>query len=588
MMLQCHTNLINASALIIMTIDKLAFLRQTFIPNNLDGFLVPRADNWTGEFISKRSERLAWLSGFSGSAGIGIVLNDKAVVLTDGRYTLQVKDQIDGSIWDSGDSTKVSFTDWLSDNAKAGARIGFDPFLHSVKEIETAQEKLQKKNITLQAVTANPIDDLWDTQPEMPMDAVTLFPENLAGRSCAQKISTVTDILKNENIDQFFFTMPDSIAWLLNIRGNDVEHTPVPLSYGLLKQDGTFDWFINPSKVPENVTSHLGDKVRLHSIDSIEEVLSELEGTTGFDHKRGAYYFVNSIPDPTDMKDPCIDLKACKNDAEQEAIRTAHIHDGQVLIEFHRWLKDNHKAKLDELKIEAKLQEFRQKNKAFISPSFDTISGFQGNGAIIHYRATPKTSKKIKGEGLLLVDSGAQYMCEEYAGTTDVTRTYIIGTADNETKFHYTTVLRAHIAIAKARFPYGATGIQIDAIARSILWQEGLDFAHGLGHGVGCFLNVHEEASNLSPRGEDKLEPGMLLSNEPGLYLEDKYGIRIENLMLVQKTGDQDVLGRDILCFETVTLAPYDNDAIDFNLLNGEEMKWLQDYYSQIEEKLKI
>lgn len=571
-----------------MTRDKLSSLRETFITHNIDGFLIPRADEWYGEFVSERAERLKWISNFSGSAGIGIVLKNKAAVLTDGRYTIQVKDQVDESVWETGDSTKTTYYEWLSKNATKGDNIGFDPKLHSVDDIEKAKKVLEKQNISLIEIHDNPVDSVWEDQPSMPSDPVSLFPEKLAGKKVDEKIQQVIEGFEEEGIEQFFFTMPDSIAWLLNVRGDDVTHTPVPLSYGLLKQDGKFLWFIGPDKVPQDISQKLGDKVEIHNFAEMDSILKGLNSATGLDKSRSAYYFSNVLPNAKNLDDPCIQLKACKNETEQAAIRQAHIHDGQALIEFHRWLKDHQNGKLDELKVEAKLEEFRRNNGAFQSPSFDTIAGYRVNGAIIHYRSSKETNQKIKGDGFLLIDSGAQYLADDYAGTTDVTRTYIIGEADNEMKYHYTTVLRAHIAIAKAKFPYGTTGVQIDAIARTILWQEGLDFAHGLGHGVGCFLNVHEDAANLSPRGKDKLEPGMLLSNEPGLYLEGKYGIRIENLLLVQKTGEQDILGRDILCFETVTLAPYDNDAIDFNLLNGAEMHWLQEYYTKIGQTLNM
>ena len=576
-MLQCHIYNPNASPFYQMkSIDKLAKLRSSLKKEGVDGFLIPRADQWPGEFISEHSERLKWLTNFTGSAGVGIVLENKAVVLTDGRYTLQVQEQLDSACWSNGDITKISISDWLIENAKEGHCIGFDPYLHSIGEIEDIVDKLDEKQISLKALPSNPIDELWSSQPEEPNAPVTIFDDQLAGQTVEQKLEVVSKILKEEEVEQFFLTMPDSIAWLLNVRGNDVVHTPVPLSYGLVKADGTFDWFIDRGRVPADIIDKLKTHVTIKQPQELESTLAGLNSLIGIDEKRTSYAFPQKIAMTKDVKDPCILLKACKNDAEQDAIRHAHIKDGQALIEFHRWLKDQEGKTLNELGVEQKLEEFRQKHGDIQSPSFDTIAGFAGNGAIIHYRATKSTNKKIKDQGLLLIDSGAQYLSDTYAGTTDVTRTYIIGKASNEEKYHYTTVLRAHIAVAKAQFPYGTTGVQIDAIARSILWQEGLDFAHGLGHGVGCFLNVHEEASHLSPRGVEKLEPGMLLSNEPGLYFEGKYGIRIENLLFVQKTGNQDILGRDILHFETVTLAPYDNDLIDFNLLNGAEMEWLE------------
>ncbi len=571
-----------------MTKKNLTLLRQHLNENDLSGFIVPRADAWPGEFISERAERLTWLSGFSGSAGIGIVLNDKAAVLTDGRYTLQVKSQTDADHWQTGDSTKTTFKEWLIANASSGAKIGFDPFLHSYAEIETAQKELHEHSISLIPAAINPIDDLWKDQPAAPRDSITLFPMTFAGQDSAEKIEKVCEVLKKNKVDQFFFTFPDSIAWLLNIRGNDVVNTPVPLSYGILTKEGRFNWFIDVERVPRDVQKALPDDVKITDPKDLDKILRNLEGVCGIDTKHSAHHFVELLPKWQDMKDPSIQMKACKNEAEQKAIKQAHIRDGRALTHFHRWLIDQKNGSLDEKKVEQKLQALRLEQGGFVMPSFDTIAGYGANGAVIHYRSSKATNQKLGQGGLLLMDSGAQYLDQDCAGTTDVTRTYIIGTPSYEQKYHYTMVLRAHIAIANAKFPYGTRGAQIDAIGRSILWQEGLDFAHGLGHGVGCFLNVHEEAAHLSPRGQDALEAGMLLSNEPGLYFEGQYGIRIENLMFVQKTGEQDILGRDIMCFETITLAPYDNDLIDFTILNGAEMSWLQNYYTKIEEKLGL
>jgi Xaa-Pro aminopeptidase len=391
--------------------------------------------------------------------------------------------------------------------------------------------------------------------------------------------------MEQEGVEHYFFSMPDSIAWLLNIRGGDVTHTPVPLSYGILHSGGQFEWFIGEYKVSQEIRLRY-PFVNVNPLGALREKLESLNTAIGIDEKNTPEVFFHYIKNAKEMSDPCILLKACKNEKEQECIRKAHIADARALIDFHKWLKDPKTKKGDELSVEKQLEDFRRVNPAYKESSFNTITGYQANGAIIHYRATKNTNQKIMGKGLLLVDSGGQYLGDDYAGTTDVTRTFSMGEPTYEQKFNYTLVLKAHIAIARAKFPYGATGVQVDTLARAVLWEEGLDFAHGLGHGVGCFLNVHEEAASLSPRGTLKIEPGMLLSNEPGIYLEGQYGIRIENLMLVQKTGDKDILGRDMLCFETVTLAPYDNDLIDFTLLNSREMSWLQGYYQKIEDTM--
>jgi Xaa-Pro aminopeptidase len=572
-----------------MTIDNLNVLRNMLKEDSLDGFLVPRADAWPGEFVSQSAERLAWISGFTGSNGTGVILSDKAIVLTDGRYTVQVKKQVNPKKWLTGDLTATPTGNWLAENAPPNSKIGFDPTLYTKADLSILERAVSGTSIEFIPVSQNPIDTLWTDRPSLPTDPVTLFPDTLAGASSAEKRKNLSEVICNNGANAFLMTAPDSIAWLLNIRGSDVPHTPVPLSYGILNTDGSFLWFISKQKVPDSIRQHLGQDVEICTPALLENTLEKISGTLLLDEELTPVKFIQTLKKQGISYQHHEDLvlwpKAIKNKSEQEAIRQTHLVDSQTLIQFHNWVKSKEaKNNFDELSIETHLTELRQAQNGFTGNSFSPIIGFKGNGAIIHYRATHESNTKIKGNGLLLVDSGGQYVCESYAGTTDITRTFAIGKPSTDQILHYTLVLKAHLSVSMTQFPAGTTGSQIDALARSVLWEYGLDFPHGLGHGVGCFLNVHEKSVRFSSskEGTYPLKPGMLISNEPGLYFEDKYGIRIENLLFVQETGKKDNLGRDILCFETVTFAPYDDDLIDFDLLTEKEKLWLNNYNQKI------
>jgi Xaa-Pro aminopeptidase len=573
-----------------MTIDNLNVLRNMLKEDSLDGFLVPRADAWPGEFVSQSAERLAWISGFTGSNGTGIILQDTAVVLTDGRYTTQVKNQVNPKKWLTGDITSTPSGRWLADNAPANSKIGFDPSLYTQTDLATLQEAVLETGITFIPVAQNPIDLLWTDRPSFPADQVTLFPDSLAGMSSTDKRKNLSEIIRNKGAEAFLITAPDSIAWLLNIRGADVPHTPVPLSYGILKVDSSFLWFISKQKVPDAVRQHLGEDIEICTPALLESTLEKMTGILLLDKDSTPVKFTQVLEKAGILYRHHEDLtlwpKAIKNKNEQDAIRQAHLTDARALVQFHDWIKNLKTDEgMDELTIENHLTELRRTQKGFAGNSFNPIIGFKANGAIIHYRATDESNFKIEEDGLLLVDSGGQYLCDTYAGTTDITRTFAIGTPSKEHIYHYTLVLKSHLIVSMAQFPTGTTGSQIDALARSILWQQGLDFPHGLGHGVGCFLNVHEKSVRFSSskEGTYPLKPGMLISNEPGLYFEDKYGIRIENLLFVQDTGEKDNLGRNMLCFETITYAPYDNDLIDHDLLSENEKRWLDTYTQKID-----
>ncbi len=556
---------------------RLTSLRMQMKDLNLDGFILPRTDEFQGEFLASYAERLAWITGFTGSAGAAIILNDKAVVMSDGRYTIQLTQQVDQSLFSCEDSTQISIGKWLVDNMSEG-RIGYDQWLHTPGQIEKIQEALIETNIILIPLSENLVDKVWRDQPKKPSAPVTLFPDDIAGKSSVQKRAEIASELKSAGVGACLITLSDSICWLLNIRGGDIGYSPLVLSYAILYDDATLDWFVDPRKVSNDIRAALGDDIRIKAMDEIENFLTGLSDVIAMDTASAPIAFENMLvkagKEYVLIKDPCVAPKSIKTPSEQDAVRKAHITDGIAITKFLKWLADENKSTpMSELSIENKLEGFRKESKDYIEPSFPTIAGFASNGAIVHYRASTQTDKAIEDNGLLLVDSGGQYKW----GTTDITRTVAIGTPTQEMRENYTRVLKGHIAVANAKFPKGTTGKDIDTLARAPLREVGLDYAHGTGHGVGCYLCVHEAAANLSPRGELALEAGMLISNEPGYYKEGEYGIRLENLVLVQEEESA-----DMLYFETVTLAPFADDLIVKEMLSDDEMRWLDSYHKKV------
>ncbi len=556
------------------TAKRLAALRAELTLHKVDGFIVPRSDEYLGEYVPAGAERLAWLTGFTGSAGMAVVLADKAIVLSDGRYTIQLRQEVDAASFEVGDSAQLAPGDWLAEHAQ-GKIIGYDPRLHSAQFVQ----RLEKSGVVLIPIKDNPLDAVWIDRPDAPGTPVEIFSNDIAGRSPQEKIVSICAVLKKESVDAFVLTASDSIAWLLNIRARDIPHIPVALSYAIVHADESVDWFIDGKRVGDEVRAHLGNRISLQPMNTLETQIRNLsEKTVGYDPQRSPAWFAQKVRDAGatvhDMKDPCVDIRARKTPAEIAAMKAAHRRDGAAVTNFIDWLKTQpNDGALDETAIEQKLREFRAADASYVEDSFDTIAGFNAHGAIVHYRAREGTAKKIEGDGLLLLDSGAQYK----DGTTDITRTIAIGTPSEEMKARYTLVLRAHIAIASARFPEGTTGIQIDALARRVLWEEGLDYAHGTGHGVGCFLSVHEEAASISPRGTEALQPGMILSNEPGYYKEGAYGIRLENLVLVVEAGLMEN-GKKLLAFETLTKVSFEETLILRHNLSHKESQWLDSY----------
>ena len=545
----------------------------------LGGYIVPLADEFQGEFIPESARRLEFLTGFTGSGGAAIVLADKACAFTDGRYMLQIAGQVERSLYEIADFTKLPLGEWLAQNAASDAVLGFDPKLHTPEQISAMAEKAP--NIRLKPLAGNLIDEIWEDRPAPPQGAVTLFPDEIAGRSAGEKLALVAAELKERGADEALITMPDSVCWLLNVRGSDVEQAPLVLCYALVHEDGRAEWFVDEAKVPRAVRDALGDKVAIKPIKEIEDTLKSLSGKSVFmDERRSALWFKSTLEEAgakiINGRDPCAWPKACKTAAEIQSIKNVHIKDGLAVVKFLHWLeREAPKGGLTELAVVGKIHDFRAQDPAFRGVSFSTIAGFGPHGAIIHYRADEKSNAAITPGNLLLIDSGGQYAGGELYGTTDITRTVAVGEVSQEMKAHFTLVLKGHIALARAKFTKDTTGAELDKLARAPLHEVGLDYAHGTGHGVGCYLGVHEEAANISPRGKNAPEPRMLISNEPGYYKEGAYGIRSENLILCVENGDG-------LAFETVTLAPFDRNLIVSEMLDKSELEWLNDYHAHL------
>ncbi len=565
-------------------------LRYAMRAAGVDGYLIPHGDEHQGEFNAPYAERLRWLTGFTGSAGIAVAFDQTAAIFIDGRYTLQVRDQVDGTLYQYRHMIEEPASQWLTETAKAGQKIGFDPRLHTPASLARLEEGATKAGAVLVPLADNLIDKVWANQPARPTAPVMVYPEKFAGRSSAEKRSLVAAVLKGEGIDAFFFTALDSIAWLFNIRGADVEFSPLTYAYALLFADGKAVLFIDPAKLSPDVVAHLGPDVRLASYDGLDHELTALDKSVamlGLDRDTGSRWAYDRLAAGRKVKivaDPCTALKARKHPVELQGVRDAHVRDGAALSRFLAWLsKEGLKGHLTEITAADRLEQFRAESNTFRGPSFATIAGAAGNGAIVHYRATPESAARIHPDMVMLLDSGGQYL----DGTTDVTRTFAVGNATSEQKHRFTLVLKGHIALAMARFVKGTTGSQLDALARHALWQEGLDYDHGTGHGVGTFLGVHEGPQRISKVGNTvALEPGMVISNEPGYYKTGEYGIRIENLVAVREAEKLAGAEKTLLEFETITLAPIDLNMIEVRLLSDSEKTWLNGYHTRVRETL--
>ncbi len=574
---------------------RLADVRAAMAAKKLDGYIVPRGDEYLGEYVPPGAERLAWLTGFTGSAGMAAVLADKALVLSDGRYALQLKQQTDPALFEARLISETTLAGWIALHAAAGSRIGYDPKVMTGELVNKIAAVLKDKNITLEPVEGNLVDAAGTGRPAAPASMVEAFSEAIAGVSAAGKrqnaVLSVGESRKGGPWRAMVLNAPESIAWLLNIRGSDVPHNPFALSTAILHEDGALDWYIDKARIPPAVAAALGNKVQIVPPGTLGQGLDALAGAAKaagrpvlLDDGGTPVWFRQRLEKAgakvEHEKDPCVFPRACKTPEEQAAIRSAHVRDGVAIVKFLKWLDDEApKGGLTELDVVDRLQAFRALDKGLRDTSFDTIAGWAANGAIVHYRATPETNKKIVPPGLLLVDSGAQYA----EGTTDITRTVAVGEPTQDMRTHNTLVLKGHIAIATAKFPDGAKGQTIDVLARMPLWKAGLDYAHGTGHGVGCFLSVHEGGTGISSAAINDFKPGMLVSNEPGYYREGQYGIRIENLVLVQEDGTvEDGRSRKRYSFETVTLAPFDRRLIDVSMLDKSEADWADAYHARV------
>ncbi len=574
---------------------RLDALRQELKRQNLDGFVIPISDEHMSEYVGAYAQRLAWLTGFGGSAGTAVVLKNSAAMFVDGRYTLQVRDQVDGRLWDYQSVPQTSVARWLGENAAAGARIGYDAWLHGKPWVTAAHQALAETGAELVAVTANPVDAVWQDRPE-PSDApATIHTTEHAGLSSLEKRAEIAEWLTAKKLDAVVIAALDSLAWLFNIRGADVERTPVALGYALVHADGTADLFMPQAKLPAEVRAHLGNAVRIHPREAFVPALGDLAGKrVGVDPERSvkAIFAALEAANATivELRDPCVLAKAVKNPAEQAGHRSAQARDGAALSRFLRWVTSEALAGgVTELSAAARLQAEREKTGTLKDLSFDTISGAGPNGAVVHYRVSEETNRTLAPNSVYLVDSGGQYL----DGTTDVTRTVWIGpdAPPTEVKDRFTRVLKGHIALARAVFPHGTTGSQLDAFARQYLWAAGLDYAHGTGHGVGSFLAVHEGPQRIAKSvggqagTEQELLAGMILSNEPGYYKSGEYGIRIENLVLVEP---REIVGAEapFLGFETLTFAPIDRALVATELLTPEETAWWNGYHADVLAKL--
>ncbi|MDT0576723.1 aminopeptidase P family protein [Croceicoccus sp. F390] len=569
---------------------RLSALREELKRCDLDGFVVPISDEHMSEYVGDYAQRLAWLTGFAGSAGSAIVLQNKATMFVDGRYTLQVRDQVDGRLWDYESVPATDHARWLAKNAGKGARIGFDPWLHTRSWADKVGTALAEAGAELVAVDSNPLDAVWQDRPQPSAAKAETYDNSLSGQASADKREAFARALKENRCEAGVVAALDSIAWLLNIRGSDVAHTPVALSYAIVRDDGTAQLFIAPAKVSGDLRDHLGNQVTLRDRDEFEAGLAELGGKrVAVDPDSGVAAIFAALEEagatPVALADPVMLPKALKNPAEVQGHRDAQARDTQAVSRFLRWLDEEApKGSIDELSAAARLYEERAASGDLKDMSFETISGAGPNGASPHYRVTQETNRRLEPNSVYLVDSGGQYP----GGTTDITRTIWIGpdAPPALVKDRFTRVLKGHIAIDTALFPQGTSGAQLDSFARQFLWQAGLDYAHGTGHGVGSYLGVHEGPQRIAkPRGgqagtDQELHAGMILSNEPGYYKAGEYGIRIENLVLTVK---REIAGAelDMLGFDTLTFVPIDRKLVDTALLSAQEREWFNSYHAR-------
>lgn len=564
-------------------------LRGRLSEMSLDGFVVPHADAHQSEYLPADSERLFWLTGFSGSAGTAIILGDRAALFVDGRYTIQVRDQADPQVFDFHHLIDGPPAAWLKRNVSTGGRIGFDPWLHTPAQVEKLKTACATAGAELVAVDANPVDAIWTDRPASPSAMVELHPVEYAGEDRQAKIARIAAEITNSGCDAAVLTKPESIAWLLNIRGGDVDHTPLVLANAIVPAEGMPMLFVDGAKLSNAVRAALADAADIREPDAFATALHEIG-------KDGARIGIDASLTPFAVQslletagatlvrttDPVSLPRALKNTTEIDGARSAHHRDIVPMCRFLAWIdREARNGEVDEISAARKLEALRTETGALRDISFDTISAFGPNAALPHYRVSEDSNRRLQPGSLYLVDSGAQYS----DGTTDITRTIAVGTPSSDMIRHFTLVLKGHIALAMLRFPVGTTGAQIDAIARQALWNAGCDYDHGTGHGVGSFLGVHEGPQRIAKTGTTPLKPGMIVSNEPGYYRDGAYGIRTENLLLVTEPEDLPGGDRPMLSFETLTFTPIDRRLIDASQLSAIEQDWLDRYHADVRDR---
>ncbi|WEX11361.1 aminopeptidase P family protein [Chelativorans sp. AA-79] len=568
-------------------------LRAQMAAVGIDILLVPHSDEYQSEYLPPSAERLSWLTGFTGSAGAAVILRERAVLFVDGRYTLQAREQTDPALFEIDSLIENPPPEWLKANASRGARIGFDPWLHTIEEVRGLRKAVEKFGIELVPLDRNLVDAIWEDRPAPPAEPVRIHPLKFAGDPAEEKLKRISGKLADEGIDHTVLTNAASLAWAFNIRGGDVAHTPLALGFAILSASGRPKLFLDPRKLAGEARTHLAGLADLHAPEALEPALASLaEGSKlGLDHglapERLRLLVEESGGSAVEFPDPAALPRATKNETELKGARAAHLRDGAALAHFLAWVDEQTPESLDEITVVERLEAFRRRvgeeaQMPLRDISFDTISGSGPNGAIVHYRVTEKSNRRLSAGELLLIDSGAQF--ED--GTTDVTRTVALGEPTDEMRNRFTLVLKGVIALSMLRFPPGTRGMDIDALARVNLWQAGLDYGHGTGHGVGSYLGVHEGPQRIAKSGKEKLLTGMILSNEPGYYRQGHYGIRIENLIVVSPPepipgGEIDMHG-----FETLTLVPIDRRLIDPALLSPQERDWLNAYHKRVFEAI--
>ena len=563
---------------------RVAALRAELKRRQLDGFVVPRADRQQNEYLPASEERLAWLTGFTGSAGAAIVLTERAALFVDGRYTVQVQAQADTSVFTIEHLAECPPHQWLEKNVTKGAQIGFDPWLHTAENAGKLRAACATADATLVAVDGNPIDALWPDRPAPPQGPVSLHDIKLAGEGTTEKLRRIRAELVKLRADALVVSDPQNVAWTFNIRGSDVTHTPLALAFAVIPREGKPSLYVEPAKLSNAVRATLADIGDIRAPGDLAADLATFKDkTVALDSASAADALTQLVSGhggkPQRGADPITLMKAVKNNAEIAGSRAAHLRDGVALVRFLCWFdREAATGKLTEIGAVEALETFRRDNGLLKDVSFPTIAGSGPNGAIVHYRVTTASNRTIGLNELFLVDSGAQY--ED--GTTDVTRTIAVGTPSEEMRDRFTRVLKGHLAIAQAVFPEGISGAQLDPLARVALWQAGLDFDHGTGHGVGSYLSVHEGPARISKLGHVALKRGMILSNEPGYYKTGAYGIRIENLVMVVAAVSPDGAEKPLNAFETLTLAPIDRRLIDSRMLTGKERVWIDSYHARV------